>query len=188
MRSVTPHASAFLAFDVLDSYPVPLFQSLPDPSRSSRVQTIPYISRRRSTCLLWFPGPIESVPGWERTTRTRLIWWIQLSHSRSFPVRHRDGPTPTPMITGRSFPARRSGFETAHSFTRFGLALIEPDHARDRVDPSRSQWRRCLQRRSAPRDWCLQPGCTETSRARMVANDHLKVPGYPTTLYLRRHE
>ena len=31
MRSVTPHAPAFLAFDVLDSYSVPLLQSLPEP-------------------------------------------------------------------------------------------------------------------------------------------------------------
>ncbi len=31
MRSVTPHAPAFLAFDVFDSYSVPLFQSLPEP-------------------------------------------------------------------------------------------------------------------------------------------------------------
>ena len=31
MLSVTPHAPAFLAFDVVDSYSVPLFQSLPEP-------------------------------------------------------------------------------------------------------------------------------------------------------------
>jgi hypothetical protein len=31
LRSVTSHAAAFVAFDVLDSYSVPLFQSLPEP-------------------------------------------------------------------------------------------------------------------------------------------------------------
>ena len=65
MRSVTPHAPAFLAFDVLDSVLRPVVSVA---ARTRAVYRVfgpsRYISRRRSTCLLWFPGPIESVPGW----------------------------------------------------------------------------------------------------------------------------